>query len=186
MLPLSLELFPLKMGHELMTLSQFPCPFCSCFSIASVSAFSFCYSQCLLPHWQHYPPPTSSLHLRAPLPLFQWGRTAETLSLAALIQDSTLTSFLSTVGLLCPPWALHPLTTMFLPEISIVLRLHRQLFVQPASQPSMDLQGLGLEVQLQLMVNGKSGTSFILVRVCSRADWAGKVLMLQVKFHSLV
>lgn len=64
---------------------------------------------------------------------------------------------------------------MFLPEISIVLLLHRQLFVQLASQPSMDLQGLGLEVQLQLMVNGKTGTSFILARLCSRSrlGWEG-------------
>lgn len=54
--------------------------------------------------------------------------------------------FLST---LCPLWALHPLTAMLLPEISTVLLM---LLVQPASQPSMDLQRLDLKVQLQLMV----------------------------------
>lgn len=70
---------------------------------------------------------------------------------------------------------------MFLLEISTVLR-HGGLFVQDASQSSMDLQRLDLKVQLQLMVNGKTGTSFILVRLCSRsrqgsegADAAGEI-----------
>lgn len=58
---------------------------------------------------------------------------------------------------------------MFLPEISIVLLRHRWLFAQPASQPSMDLQGLDLKVQLQLMANGKTGTGFILVKLRSRS-----------------
>lgn len=64
---------------------------------------------------------------------------------------------------------------MLLPEISIVLLMQGQLFVQPASQPSMDLEGLDLKVQLQLMVNGKTGTSSILVRLCSRSSlgWEG-------------
>lgn len=39
----------------------------------------------------------------------------------------------------------------------------------------MDWQGLDLKVQLQLMVNGKTGTSFILVSLCSRSSlgWEG-------------
>lgn len=93
MLPLSLGLFPLMLGNELMDfvstslsllLLLFHC-FCFCFLLlllrVFVKALVFAASLAssiilLLP---------MSLHLGALLPLFQWGRTAEMLFLAVLM-----------------------------------------------------------------------------------------------------
>lgn len=159
------------------TLSPLPCPFCCCFSIASVSAFSFCYSECLsrpcclLPLWLVA---LSSSYLRActsehSCPYFS-GEGQQRCFFLQFSCKTVLSPYF------CPLWGGYvrhglciPLTAMFLPEISIVLLRHRWLFAQPTSQPSMDLQGLDLKVQLQLMANGKTGNSFILVKLCSRS-----------------
>lgn len=88
---------------------------------------------------------------------------------------TVLTPFLSPVGWLCPPGALHPRNRLQQPS-SLRLALlsqHReregQLSGQPASQPRMDLQWLDLKVWLQLMVSGKTGAGSTVVRLCPRS-----------------
>lgn len=133
--------------------------------------------------------PPTSLHLGALLPLVQ--HTGK-VSRDAFPCCSHIRQFSHPISVCrwvaVPPRDSAPpeqAAATFLPKSSTVVlrhRVHGQLFGQPASQPRVGLQGLDLEVQLQLMVSGKTGASSRSGWV-PEADWPWKVLMLQVKFH---